>query len=73
MAFFSNPFVPPETPPIDEAVVEAAAADTAVYVLSRNSGEGADRRAAPGDYELSETERRDIAFLPAGTKSLSSS
>ena len=34
--------------------------DTAIYVLSRISGEGSDRNAAPGDYSLTETEIRDI-------------
>jgi beta-glucosidase len=69
MAFFSHPFVAPETPEINEAAVTAADADTAVYVLSRNSGEGADRHAEKGDYELSETEYKDIAFLAARYKS----
>lgn len=34
--------------------------DTAVYVLSRSSGEGADRTPVPGDILLSATEIRDI-------------
>ena len=34
--------------------------DTAVYVLSRISGEGADRDPEPGDIRLSQTEIRDI-------------
>lgn len=34
--------------------------ETAVYVLSRVSGEGADRKAAAGDILLSKTEIRDI-------------
>lgn len=34
--------------------------DTAIYVLSRISGEGSDRDAAPGDIKLSDTEIRDI-------------
>lgn len=37
--------------------------DTAVYVLSRNSGEGTDRKDAPGDIRLTETEIRDIRLL----------
>ena len=37
--------------------------DAAVYVLSRISGEGSDRRAVPGDILLSETEKRDILTL----------
>lgn len=35
-------------------------ADAAIYVLSRISGEGADRKAVRSDYMLSETELRDI-------------
>ncbi len=37
--------------------------DTAVYVLSRISGEGSDRKAEPGDVLLTQTERRDILLL----------
>ncbi|MDE6892838.1 MAG: glycoside hydrolase family 3 C-terminal domain-containing protein, partial [Lachnospiraceae bacterium] len=37
--------------------------DTAVYVLARNSGEGADRKPEAGDINLTETEIRDILAL----------
>lgn len=37
--------------------------DTAVYVLARNSGEGADRKQDTGDMALTETEIRDILAL----------
>ena len=37
--------------------------DTALYVLSRISGEGSDRRPVPGDILLTETETRDILRL----------
>ncbi len=37
-----------------------AEGDTAIYVLSRISGEGADRKPVPGDILLTETEKRDI-------------
>jgi len=40
-----------------------APGDVAVYVLSRNSGEGADRKAVSGDLLLSSTEVRDILSL----------
>ncbi len=40
-----------------------AAGDTAVYILSRISGEGSDRKAVPGDILLTETEKRDILAL----------
>lgn len=38
-------------------------ADVAVYVLARNSGEGADRTSAEGDINLTESEKRDILEL----------
>lgn len=37
--------------------------DTAVYVLARNSGEGADRTPTAGDINLTQTEIRDILAL----------
>ncbi len=45
---------------VDQA---AAAAQTAVYVLARNSGEGSDRKAAKGDYYLSDNEAANLAML----------
>lgn len=38
-------------------------AEAAIYVLSRVSGEGADRKVKPGDVLLTETEKRDILAL----------
>ena len=38
-------------------------ADIAIYVLSRNSGEGMDRRAIKGEVFLTSTEIRDILYL----------
>ena len=40
-----------------------AAGDTAIYVLSRISGEGNDRTLEPGDFRLTDGEKRDIRFL----------
>jgi Beta-glucosidase-related glycosidases len=40
-----------------------AEGDAAIYVLSRISGEGSDRRPIPGDILLTETEIRDILAL----------
>lgn len=37
--------------------------DTAIYVISRKSGESEDRTDAKGDYELSEWEIRNLNFL----------
>lgn len=40
--------------------------EAAIYVLSRISGEGSDRRPIPGDILLTESEKRDILALNAG-------
>ena len=40
-----------------------AEADAAIYVLSRISGEGSDRKPVAGDILLTETEKRDILAL----------
>jgi beta-glucosidase len=37
--------------------------DTAIYVVSRNSGEGSDREVLPGDVKLAKSEIRDILLL----------
>ena len=60
-AYASNPFIMPEGRPVSEKDIEGASA--AVYVISRISGEGKDRRLEKGDYYLSEREEEDILFL----------
>ncbi len=46
-----------------ETVQPTAETDVAVFVLARNSGEGGDRSAEPGDYYLTETEQANLALL----------
>lgn len=60
-AYAANPFVLPEGRCITEEDLKGASA--AVYVISRISGEGKDRRLAEGDYYLSRREREDILYL----------
>ena len=60
-AYVANPFVRPEGRGLTDADVEGA--KTIVYVISRISGEGNDRRLQPGDYELSDQEWEDLRFL----------
>lgn len=60
-AYASNPFVFPEGRDITEEDLKGAFA--AVYVISRISGEGRDRRRTEGDYYLSRKEKKDILYL----------
>ena len=46
-----------------EIVRPDADTDTAIYVISRVSGEGADRKEIPGDYYLSEVEEAELAQI----------
>lgn len=58
-----NPFKHPKGPKISSDDVSKDKADVAIYVISRNSGEGADRHADEGDYLLSVDEVEDIETL----------
>lgn len=60
---FFNPFKEPVIVPIEQEDIEASDADTAVFVISRNSGEGKDRRVIQGEYELFEEEKTAIQTL----------
>lgn len=62
---FSEPFQQPEGNVITDEQIKASDTDTAIYVISRNSGEGADRSCARGDYCLSEGELEHIKKLAA--------
>ncbi len=60
-AYAANPFSLPEGRGITAGDLEGASA--AIYVISRISGEGKDRRRTEGDYYLSPKEREDIRYL----------
>ncbi len=47
----------------DHNLVPEGEGDTAIYVVSRISGEGSDREAVPGDVLLAQSEIRDILAL----------
>jgi beta-glucosidase len=44
-------------------VAPKAPTDTAIFVIARNSGEGADRNSGAGDYLLTDVERADIQII----------
>ena len=53
----------PELPDLPIRREDAPGAEAVVYVISRISGEFADRRAEKGDYYLSDREERDLEVL----------
>lgn len=59
-AHASNPMIFPQGPEITKTE-----ADTAIMVVSRISGEGADRKEEKGDYYLSDAEREMLAEIEA--------
>ena len=59
-AYATTPFDSPAGP-----AIERVEADTAIYVLARVAGEGADRFNAPGDYLLTDAERDMLADICA--------
>ena len=61
--YFEYAFPEPEHPAVTREDMEASDTDTAVYVISRNSGEGADRYVKRGDYLLLESERDNLTLL----------
>ena len=60
-AYAANPFDFPEGRQIIEKDLEGAL--SIIYVISRISGEGKDRKLEKGDYYLSLKEREDIHYL----------
>ena len=62
--YSTTPFIMPTGDPVKKPA-EGENTDTAIYVLSRVAGEGADRNAAAGDYYLKEDEHQMLADLCA--------
>ncbi len=65
---FNNPFKEPPISPVTEADCRKAEADTALFVLGRNSGEGKDRRLVAGEYSLFPEEEEAIRTVRAHFK-----
>lgn len=63
ITMMSNPFVAPDFRSLTQKELAQYPADAAVYVLSRISGEGADRKLREGDYLLTAQELADIRLL----------
>ena len=60
---FEKAFVAPAMPEVTEEDVAIAGADTAIFVISRDSSEGRDRTPAKGDYYLTDDEEFILDFV----------
>ena len=58
---FDN-FIPPVGRTITQEDVDNSGTDTCIYVLSRQAGEGGDRKAEKGDFFLTDEEKAAIRF-----------
>lgn len=67
---FENPFKGAAPNPITMEDIKESGTDTAVYVISRNSGEGADRYNKEGDYLLFPEEKEQLILLGENYKKL---
>lgn len=67
IAMYRDPFKMPDQPEITDADMPTDT-DTAIYVVSRTSGEDADRDPGEGDYLLSKSERKSIETLASHFK-----
>lgn len=65
---FDMPYKEKAVIAVEESDIYSDITDTAVYVISRNSGEGADRKCEDGDYLLYREERANIQKLAKAYK-----
>lgn len=65
---FDTPYKDPACELITAEDVKESETDTTVYVIARNSGEGADRFDEAGDYQLYPEELENIKTIAAGYK-----
>lgn len=63
--FLLHPFKEPPVILASEEELKQAAAQTAVYILARNSGEGADRKPSEGDFQMFPEEKALLEQLIA--------
>ena len=68
MDLFEKPFVPPAIAAVEDTDLRTDETETAIYVVARNSGEGKDRNAVPGEYELFAEEEESIRKVAAAYK-----
>ena len=61
--YFEMAFEAPVMPQITEEDIAEAACDTAIFVISRDSTEGRDRKPEKGDYYLTDEEEYNLNFI----------
>lgn len=61
--YFEMAFEEPVQPQITEEDIAEASCDTAIFVISRDSSEGRDRKPEKGDYYLTDEEEYNINFI----------
>lgn len=67
---FDHPFTEPDSEEITKEDIANSKTDTAVFVISRNSGEGADRKNEKGDYLPTENEIKNLKVLTENYKNV---
>lgn len=65
---FDCPFEEPDIVEITKEDIASSKADTAVFVIARNSGEGADRKNVAGDYQMMANEAKNLKMLTENYK-----
>lgn len=65
MDMFEKPFIPPAITPVEDEDLRTDETNTAVFIIARNSGEGKDRNAVPGEYDLFPEEAESIRKVAA--------
>ena len=63
MSMLFDNFRFPDGPEVTEADVQLSETDACIYVLSRQAGEGGDRKVEKGDFLLTDGEKQTIACL----------
>lgn len=70
LKMYAEPLVPKGQPVITSEDIQSAQTDTAIYVISRTAGEGADRKPTEGDYLLAAEEKENLRILSDNFKNL---
>lgn len=62
-AIFQNPYSGPGLPLITKEDIEASATDTAIFIITRDAGEGKDRTETKGDWYLTDEEAENLKTI----------